>query len=54
MKLIISMQDGRVNMISVNRIEQIYFNSDSISIIDAFEETAEVIYYSDIRSIVIS
>lgn len=59
MKLIISMQDGDVNMISVNSIERIEFTAEEIRItlitdIIKGETEPRKIYYRNIRSIVIA
>ena len=54
MKLIISLQDGSVQMVSVNQLDRISFNEKAIIIHSAFK--AEPIEYNwvDIRSIVIA
>lgn len=54
MKLIISMQDGRVNMISVNRIQSIVFEIDCIAIKDSITNEFTTYLYSEIRSMVIA
>lgn len=54
MKLIISMQDGSVQMVSVNQLDRISFNEKSIIIISAFRTEAIEYNWVDIRSIVIA
>ena len=54
MKLILSLWDGSIQMISVNQLDRITFNEKSIIIFSTFR--AEPIEYNwvDIRSIVIA
>ena len=52
--LIMSMQDGNVNMISVNRIEHIEFGAEDIEILLIGDIEPHRIYYRNIRSIVIA
>lgn len=61
MKLIISLQDGRVNMISVSMIEKITFGDTGITVYMFPEDhggvcsrDTQIIHYRDIRSIVIA
>lgn len=54
MKLIISMLDGRINMISVNRIKSMVFEADGIAIKDSITNEFTAYLYSEIRSMVIA
>ena len=54
MKLIISLQDGSVQMVSVNQLDRISFNGKSILIFSAFREGPIEYNWVDIRSIVIA
>lgn len=54
MKLIISLWDGSVNMVSVNQLDRISFSEKSIIIFFNFREDPEEYNFVDIRSIVIA
>lgn len=53
MKLIISMQDGSVYMLSVNQITDIEFGASLIKVVRIASEP-EIYFYKDIRSMVIA
>ena len=54
MKLIISMQDGSVEMLSINRIACIEFGDTAIAILDSITDETKIYLYKGIRSIVIA
>ena len=54
MKLIISLQDGSVQMVSVNQLDRISFSEKAIIIFSAFRDEPIEYNWVDIRSIVIA
>ena len=54
MKLIISMQDGSVEMLSINRIACMEFGDTAIAILDSITDETKIYLYKGIRSIVIA
>lgn len=53
MKMIISLQDGSVYMLSLNQIYNIEFCASFVKIVRVAHET-ELYFYKDIKSIVIA
>ena len=54
MKLIISLMDGTVTMVSVSRIECIEFKATTVHIIDEVTGREDAYYYKDIRSMIMA